>query len=467
MKTLSTTLCYILIAGIAFCQRNGGYSNNSTNGYSSTTNSNSNAGSNNAGSNNGWGALLQLIPALIQSFSTDPYSTPDVSTYSNKNLRNNSYINEVNSNDDNNYNRDSYGNGYRGTNGYNRHYNSYYNLDSDKPSFQTHNENFGETIILGDHHRFIPTYNPYNTTKMMSNYRNDTAIEKFFQQNQKPSQVFIVNAQLECRLTGAGGTIVKIAPNSFVDENGEVVKGEVQVEMKEMYTKSDMILSNAHTVCYNAPLKSGGEIFLGASRNGEPLILANDKPISVEVPATSAETMQLFNGKPDGNTIDWDLASPVEIIPVINSNSSTGFSYNFISPNMNWLNCDRFVSSRNPSDISYYTPTTKVNVRLLNIYDSTNTAVFIVYDKQNTVTKFDGFYKYDGSTKLLPDQNGFNTEFYSVQEGSDVTIVAIAVIDGRYYSSMEQTRIQKDHVSDLMMSPTNLDRLKLDLENLQ
>jgi hypothetical protein len=453
MKTLSTTMFCLLIAGITFSQRNGGFS---TTSFTPVTTTNSN------------------VSHSSTTTTHSTYTSPNTNTNSNSNWSNNSYNNNnynsnsnyggyngYNNNNNNSsyYNNNSYNNGYynNGSNSYNNT-NSNYTTYTPKQSYQVTDDNYGGKMVTEDNVKIVTLSNPYNTSSMMSNYRNSTAIEKFFKQNQKPSQVFIINAQQENTVTGTGGTRVKIAPNSFVDKNGEVVKGDVEFEMKEMYTKSDMILSNAHTVCNDMPLKSGGEVFLGAERNGEPLILANDKPISVEIPATSQEPMQLFAGKPNRNTVNWNLANSTNVTPVANSNSSTGFSYNFTSANMNWLNCDKFMPGTSAN--------TKVNVRLPQQYDTTNTAVFIVYRGQNTVTKFDGFTKYDGSTRMLTTQSMFDTKWYSVPQGSDVTIVAIAEINGQYYSSMDHTLIKKDHVADLVMTPTTLDQIKLDMEKL-
>jgi hypothetical protein len=300
---------------------------------------------------------------------------------------------------------------------------------------------------------------PYNTTDMMSNYRNNTPIERFFKNNQKTSQIFIINAQQQNTLKGTGGTIVKIAPNSFVNKNGEVVKGDVEFELKEVYDRSSMINSNAHTVCNDVPLISGGEMYMGATQGDEPLMLASNTPVAVEIPAQAGtnEPMQLFYGKPDRNTVNWNLANNNSVTPVVNANSSTGYSYNFSSNSMNWINCDRFIRNTNAS--------TKVNVRVPVQYDTTNTAVFIVFTGQNTVTKFDHFTRLD-QVNHTDYPSTFDTRWYSVPVGSDVTIVALSEINGQYYSSMKRTVLVKDHIADLNLQPTTLDQFNKDLEKL-
>ena len=394
----------------------------------------------------------------VGSTTTSTYSNSN-SNYSNSSNNNSSNYNGNNGYNNNSYynnngynsNNNNYNNGYNNNNYYNNTNNSTYGQNS----YHSTDNSYGTQLLTEDKGKPILEKSIYNIPDQFNNYRKNTAIERFFSNNQKTSQTFIINAQTQNTLKGTGGTIVKIAPNSFVNKNGEVVTGNVDFELKEVYQKSDMIFSNAHTVANDVPLISGGEMFMGATKNGEVLTLANDKPILIEVPAAtgSTESMQLFNGKPDRNTVNWNLAGPNSVTPVLNTNSSTGQSYNFSSNSMNWLNCDKFNRSTKPS--------TKVTVRMPQQYDSTNTAIFIVFSGQNTVTKFDNYNKLDRSM-----QSAFDTKWYSVPTGSDVTIVAISEINGQYYSSMQRTILVKDHQADLVLAPTTLDQFTKDMEKL-
>jgi len=124
---------------------------------------------------------------------------------------------------------------------------------------------------------------------------------------------------------------------------------------------------------------------------------------------------------------------------------------------MNWINCDRFMRTNGNS--------TKMNVRLPQQYDTTNTAIFIVFAGQNTVTKFDNYKQLDRTTNILNISN-FDTKWYSIPVGSDVTIVALSEVNGQYYSSMQRTVVVKDHLADLVMQPTTLDQFKVDMDKL-
>ncbi len=460
MKTISFTLVFTLTGLMAYSQIR------TTNVHVTSTTSNLSVGSTTTTTH----STNNTTTNTYKPERTD-YSNNNSNTYSNNNsyTNNNNYSNNNTSNNSYSNNSNSSSNGYGSYGNYNNSYNnnSYYNNNSNYNSNSNSNSqnsyratdvnSYGAQIVTEDKTTTGVAKSAYNIPNQFSNYRKNTAIERFFNNNQKTSQTFIINAQVENTLKGTGGTIVKIAPNSFVTADGELVKGDVEFEMKEMYGKSDMIFSNASTVSNDVALVSGGEIYTGATKNGEPLILATDKPMLIEVPAAagSNEPMQLFNGQPDRNTVNWNLASPNSVTPVLNTNSPTGYSYNFSSNSMNWLNCDQFNRSLSPN--------TKVTVRLPRQYDSTNTAVFIVFAGQNTVTKFDNYNPYSFTNMNM---SSFDTRWYSVPTGSDVTIVAISEINGQFYSSMQRATLMQNHEADLVMSPTTLDEIKTDMEKL-
>lgn len=449
MKTV-TLISAVLLSGIlsSYGQRSANIQTNTSNANMGSTNVNSsrfnsdnktvtNNSNDNANNNNNWSI--------------------------NNNSSNNSSSNNSNSNtnwsNNNNYYNNNLNNGYTNNGYYNSNYNNnqlYTNSNNNyttqnQNSYKAVDENYGNEVSTVDKNTLLNFKNQYNISDMRSNYRNGTNIDRLFTKYQQPSQIFIIDAQAENTLKGTDGTILKIAPNSFVTKNGELVKGDVEFEMKEIYDRSDMVLSNAHTVCNDLPLESGGELYLGATRNSEPLILAADKNILIEMPARSNKEMQLFNGMPDRNSVNWNVANPNTVTPVLNSNSATGSSYNFSTTSMNWINCDKFMRS-NASN-------TKINVRVPKQFDTTNTAVFIVFAGQNTVTKFDHFTRFNQLSNES-DRSTFDTRWYTVPVGAEVTIVAISEVDGQVFSSIQPTKIMKDQVAELEFNPTTMDEFK-------
>ncbi len=81
------------------------------------------------------------------------------------------------------------------------------------------------------------------------------------------------------------GTTVVIPPNAFVDQNNNPVTGSVTIQFKDIYKKSDMLLSNKPTqMQFGAPLKSAGEFFVKATVNNAPVFLGTGKKITVKQP---------------------------------------------------------------------------------------------------------------------------------------------------------------------------------------
>jgi len=377
-------------------------------------------------------------------------------TSNGSNSSNNSWSNSNSSNSSNNSwnNNNGYynnNNGYNNSNYYGNNNNSYYTTTNTPRNYEG---NFGSDVITGNKGF---SKNPYNITNRNSNYKNKTAIDKFFTKNQKPSQIFTINAQTQNTVKANDGTIIKIEPNTFVRNNGDVFTGDVNLEVKEMYNRSDMVFSNASTVSNDMPLISGGEVYIDArSKDGEVLRMDDNKPMAIEMPARigTKDEMQLFYGEAGNNSVNWNLANANTVAPVANSNVSTGSSYNFNTTAMGWINCDKFMRSNNPG--------TKVRVDIPRAFDTTNTAVFLVFSGQNTVTRCDYFKQLD---EYRP--NNFYTRWYSVPVGTEVTVVSISEINGEYYSAFNHTFIGKDHVENLNPSPTTLEIFKKDMENLR
>ncbi|HTA62626.1 MAG TPA: hypothetical protein VK835_09230, partial [Bacteroidia bacterium] len=100
-------------------------------------------------------------------------------------------------------------------------------------------------------------------------------------------QVYTINAGTGGSFTSPQGTSVTIPANAFLTSSHVPVTGNVIIQFKDIYKKSDMFLENMPTQLYNsAPLKSGGEFFINPIQNNASLILASGKKITVSQPAS-------------------------------------------------------------------------------------------------------------------------------------------------------------------------------------
>jgi len=96
--------------------------------------------------------------------------------------------------------------------------------------------------------------------------------DAFFEGEGEPSQFFNENANQDILVTGEKGTSILIPANSLMTNGGSLVNGNVDIELKEILDKGDMILSNKSTLASNgAVLESGGEFFISVTQNDQAL----------------------------------------------------------------------------------------------------------------------------------------------------------------------------------------------------
>lgn len=128
-----------------------------------------------------------------------------------------------------------------------------------------------------------------------------------------PQQEFSIHADRDTILIGKSGTQLTIKKNTFVDQNGNPVTGQIDIEFKECLSKLDMVLGNLTTTYKGQALESGGMIYLNATANDQQLAIAKDNSIGVVMPADSVmEGMQLFEGVESEDGINWEDPQPLE-----------------------------------------------------------------------------------------------------------------------------------------------------------
>ena len=93
----------------------------------------------------------------------------------------------------------------------------------------------------------------------------DEALNNFFAQNRENAkQYFSFQANEGAFLEGAKGTALQILPNSFVNQNNEVVEGKISFALIESYTYNDMLTQNLSTKSRGELLETGGMIHIEA-----------------------------------------------------------------------------------------------------------------------------------------------------------------------------------------------------------
>lgn len=274
-----------------------------------------------------------------------------------------------------------------------------------------------------------------NNTSTPDNY---SGMSSFHATNGVQLQHYTVDAAAGGSFTSPQGTVVTIAPNSFKTQANGTVTGTVDIDFKDIYSKSDMLLSLTPTMFLGsyAPMKSGGEFFIKASQGGSGLVLTGTKAILLQQPLNGKPidtAMVAMKGAKDtvatdrlwyidgGDTVRKDPGSYVFAL------------YHFTSPadSGTWCNSD------NPSYFSAY-PTTSL---IMNLSDTSqhNTEVYLVFSGINSMVHVYGYSSFI---------------YYYAPQGLSCTIVAVGTKGGKLYSSFTPITIGANQVVNFGMSVT-------------
>lgn len=278
-------------------------------------------------------------------------------------------------------------------------------------------------------------------------------LSTLFAEKAAPKQTFTIDANQYQTITGAKGTILNIQAGSFKTQSGQAVTGNVTIELREIYSKADMIFSKAPTISNNQVLISGGELFLEAYQNGAELKLSSTNSISAMMPTTNPGPMQEFysnqNFDVDGD-LNWELtdSSSTDSIPVVFDTTGTGTSsyyYYFELDGLNWINCDYFWGHPGPF--------TDIDVNVGSEFDGSNCTVYISFDGINSIVSLDDY-----------DLNNiFSYGWGSFPQGSNVHIIAIGSVNGQYYSSIVPATLSANFSTTLTLTQTTLSQLTTDI----
>lgn len=122
-----------------------------------------------------------------------------------------------------------------------------------------------------------------------------SAVNTFYDQIQKPVQVFTVTADKGGEVVGAEGTRLIIPPAAFIDAAGKMIEGAVVIKLEEFYKYADMVAANLSTTSNGAQLVTGGMVKMTAFKNNTEVQLGNGKTVGLQMPAKNFDPgMELF-----------------------------------------------------------------------------------------------------------------------------------------------------------------------------
>ncbi len=127
-------------------------------------------------------------------------------------------------------------------------------------------------------------------------------------------QFYTVNNDVGSVLQTNAGMIIAVPDGTFLDENGNPVSGEIELEVKEALDAESIILAGLSTKSGDDLLETGGMFYLNGRKDGKTLKMNPEQPIVVEVPTHEVKPgMELYHGvrKEDGG-LDWQDPKPIE-----------------------------------------------------------------------------------------------------------------------------------------------------------
>jgi acetolactate synthase small subunit len=145
---------------------------------------------------------------------------------------------------------------------------------------------------------------------ILPQYGQGALLQDFWQQEAtKATQNFSFDISQGAIINGKQGTVLQIAPNTFVYEDGTPVEGEIQFSLREAYDYQSMMLQNLSTTAQGRLLETAGMFFTEAKdAEGRVVKIQEGKEIQAILPLQTAldEGMQQFAAQElEDGTVDW------------------------------------------------------------------------------------------------------------------------------------------------------------------
>ncbi|WP_146052794.1 hypothetical protein [Aquimarina sp. I32.4] len=250
-------------------------------------------------------------------------------------------------------------------------------------------------------------------------------------------QEFTIDATIGGSITGENGTIITIPANSLVDVDGNLISGMVDIGIKEIFTPSEMILSNRPTNAINFSgentfLLSEGETEVVFTQNEDSLQMAMGTFYQIQVPSTGGfdDEMLPFSGTiTDDGSIEWNATRDIG-----DDNGSRGMvyitapsSYLYDVFNTGWSNCDKFYAYPGAKTTNYINLSTSPN--------AIETAIYLVFEENNlpAVVKI-----FNSGEPIIQSYTN------SLPVGLEATYIAITILDNQQYLAVKSVVISEE-----------------------
>jgi len=240
-------------------------------------------------------------------------------------------------------------------------------------------------------------------------------------------QTFLYDPTRENTFTGTQGTVIRVSPQAFVTQSGQPFTGLVHLEMREVFSKADMVLSAMPTISNGQPLESAGEFYLAPREKVRWADSASVK-LKAVIPAsvTSLAGMQVFAGSTPGpgspTCFQWQ---PIDNSALTTEGQTVSgqVSGAVLDAGYDWINFDRFLPDAPKDTIIASIGGEKVDL-------TKNTLAYILFHADNTALKV---CEYAGPGRIKSP---------GIPLGSAVSFVVIRTLNGKLYYRREKLVVQ-------------------------
>jgi hypothetical protein len=123
----------------------------------------------------------------------------------------------------------------------------------------------------------------------------------------RPESFKIGNSESDTLITKRGTKLI-VPKGALVLQNGEEISDLVDMEVLEIFERSEMIFNRATTTCKDEMIESFGMVNIKATSNGDEVRVKDGHALTIILPAKNdAGEAEIFYGVEEGDLIDWVL----------------------------------------------------------------------------------------------------------------------------------------------------------------
>ena len=254
-------------------------------------------------------------------------------------------------------------------------------------------------------------------------------------------QLFTVSADSPIELIGEHGTHLTMGPHQLRTTSGEMVSGDVDIELIEVFDRAGMLAVDMPSQGRNAndeiaQLISGGEHYVNASQDGEDLELAGSFMLQVSTETTGGRDDEMTLFRPDETDGVWVEEEPnpeafgIGRMPGADGKGTVD-TYWLTSGEFGWTNIDRWHSDPRPK--------TEIQVEVPQGYGPDNCGVYMAYvGEGSALARFD---TWDENT------NRFGEHYGLIPIGLEVHVIFVTESEGEWSYAIQSETVSEDHIT--------------------